>query len=449
MLCKTCRHCGLCEGDGSFAPSKSLIAENSLFFSRPVKPPLCSPNDIGIALDIGTTTIAAISVELSSLRICARAGDENRQRAFGTDVMARISHALSADGLEEERKTVCIQAASLIELVFKKTEMLFKDEGRGKSRPVKIVVTGNTAMLSILCGVSVKGLASFPFEVKEKFGFETEAKKILSDLPDFFYSVPLYIPPVISPFVGADTTCALLACSFLHSEDYMLLCDVGTNCELALFNPRTKKITCTSCASGPAFEAGGVALGMAAEEGAVAKVSYSPKDGFFCRVIGDIKPKGICGSGLLSAVSCLVQNGFLDSGGMLLDDKESLFIAPNIFLTQKDIRSFQLAKAACLSGMQLLLKKENLPPQKISSLFLAGGFGTKLNAHDASVCRMIPSECENAVVHAGNASLSGAVMLLLSDMYRDQCASICLHSQSLDLASLPEFNSMFMASVSF
>ena len=246
-------------------------------------------------------------------------------------------------------------------------------------------------MLSIAANVPVAALASYPFEPVSLFGNFYKLKDIVSDtrLPYFPIdpSTPVFIPACISAFVGADTVCAMLDSGFgLFDKKGRVLADVGTNCEMAIQTP-SGKIICTSSAAGSAFEAAGIKEGMSACEGAIAS-SYIKNNNIFYRVIGGGKARGICGTGLLSVINSLVQTGKIEKNGAIVSNLDYIELCDNVKLYQSDIRNFQLAKAAVYSGLSYLIKEISFDEKY--SLYLAGGFGTKLNVNEAINLKMIP-----------------------------------------------------------
>src|SRR5574344_943084 len=249
MICKVCHHCGLCEGDGSVVQNKNMLVEQSLTFGAggDVAAPgdaSFSPSDIGIAFDIGTTTIAATAYTLRDAKQIFSCGEENYQIQFGSDVIARISFASTPEGYDALHKIVLIQLNHIIQRILASVEPQFLAARIGRASLKKIVIAGNTAMESFAAGVSVAGLATFPFTSGSKFGFTVPAKKLFNEKSVVPPDAEIYFAPVVSAFVGGDTVCAMSATGFGEQAQPLLLADVGTNCEMALFNPQTGGILC-------------------------------------------------------------------------------------------------------------------------------------------------------------------------------------------------------------
>ncbi|MFA6938012.1 MAG: ASKHA domain-containing protein [Treponema sp.] len=472
MICKICHHCGLCEGDGSLQDNSNFYVEkqSSLFnveekinsvqqtesFSNKLSTSTIStstetfsPIDIGIAFDIGTTTIAAVAYNLFTAKLLAEDGEENLQTSFGTDVIARISFASDKEKYGALHQTVLIQINKIVKTFMAQIQAQFLGSRQGRAELKKIVITGNTAMMSFAFGASVECLKSFPFKSESSFGISVKASALFNNKSVIPQDTEIYFPPIVSPFVGGDTVCAMIS-TYLFAKDkssVLILADIGTNCELALYNPLTKKIICTSTAAGPAFEGQSISCGMTSSEGAIAEVKIS--DGKInCKVIGGVKAKGICGTGLLSACSELYKSNLIDTNGTFTNGKDKMELAKGVFLTQKDIRNFQLAKGAVESGIETLIENQKCAAEK-STLFLAGGFGTKLNVEDAKTTGLIPNNFNGTVVSAGNASLLGASLLLFGEKYLSIAKNISSLAQNIDLAQDPDFQKKYIASLNF
>jgi len=470
MICKVCHHCGLCEGDCSFVPDKNVLIEQSLSLPVAATIPeftstLCDssalPSEIGIAFDIGTTTIAAAAYTLHDAKKISSCGEQNLQSMFGTDVIARISFALSDDGYNALHTTILIQLNKMMKQLLAEIEPRFLSERKGRALLKRIVIAGNTAMESFAAGVSVKGLSSFPFSEGSKFGYVVPANKLFNEKSVVPPDAEIYFAPVVSAFVGGDTVCAMTACGFGGSHRQIkLLADIGTNCEMALFNPLTEKINCTSSAAGPAFEGQTITCGMAAVEGSIAEVRIVPEatqagaaKKIVCNVIGGGEAKGLCGTGLLSACASLYTAGMIDENGTIVcgataaaDGTKQIVLAEHVVLTQKDIRNFQLAKAAVASGIETLLDGSSAAA---SVLYLAGGFGTALGEDDARVTGLIPPSFAGKIVGVGNAALAGATLMLFGSKWRKVAEEIASCSQNEDLAQDSAFQSRYITALNF
>ncbi|MBP5748104.1 MAG: DUF4445 domain-containing protein [Treponema sp.] len=466
MLCKTCTHCGLCPGDGTFRADKNLMISSEGISSPLRKDPSLPSFYTGIAMDIGTTTVAAKAYRLCNAEVLAEYKEANFQQKFGSDVIARISFATEADGYKKIREATLLQIEKAVKKLLGEVAFLFTSQRCGRPYLARLVITGNTAMQSFAAGLSVKGLSTFPFVCDYLFGEEKPASDFFAGASFLSADCPVYFTPAQSAFIGGDTISAMMACGFadkniIEEKSVKILADVGTNCEMALLDGRGN-VWCTSSAAGPAFEGYGISQGMNACEGAVAKVSLvqEEKPGvraggklkFLCSVIGGGSARGICGTGLLSAISLFYKTGLINQNGTLLRGRDSVSLCKGVSLCQKDIRNFQLAKAAVLSGIESLIERAGLSVQKCSSdaaLYLAGGFGTKLDQKDACLTGMIPSFLEGSVVHAGNAALGGASMLLFDENLRKDALLLARKAKNINLAQDEGFQARYIKALNF
>lgn len=435
----------------------------------PEPPEACFPAHVGIAVDVGTTTVVVSVWTVGTRTMLATAAEPNRQARFGSDVISRIAFAAAGDGLSVLHGTIVAQLESLFARVLRTAQAAMP---RGISPAVTgIVLTGNTAMLSLLCGMPVAGLAAAPFTPASLFDLTTCWGAVRSGTADggcgaknpltvqaasiIDGGTPVYVPPCVGAFVGADTVCAMLAAGFpvpgeCPAAAPPLLADIGTNSEIALYVPDTprmgSRILCTAAAAGSAFEAANISCGMGAVDGAIDSVSFAGGS-LCCRVIGGGNPRGICGSGVVSAVAALREGGWIDQSGAMQegfvvrdDGTRAVPLAPAVYLSQQDVRNVQLAKAAVRTGLQYMLGQSPSLP----ALFLAGAFGTNLPLGAARSIGLIPPELADRTVPVGNAALAGAAVLLFSPLLRQKCASLARKSYQINLAAVPDFQARFL-----
>jgi uncharacterized 2Fe-2S/4Fe-4S cluster protein (DUF4445 family) len=386
----------------------------------------------GVAIDVGTTTLAA-RLYKSDGSLLASASRLNPQQEWGADVISRVESALN--GKENELAT-SIRAA-LVSLI---TELAFMADIDPKSVD-GVVITGNTIMLSLLTETTVKPFSHAPFEVKRLFGETLSALQL--DLSVLNNDTKIYVAPCISAFVGADTVCALLATE-LCSKSTAMLADIGTNGEIALWHKG--KLTVCSTAAGPAFEGVGISMGMRGATGAIDKVIIL-NGKLDAHVIGNVPPVGICGSGLIDAVACLLDNETLDETGYL--EEESILIKEPVSITQKDIRMFQLAKSAIYAGIMTLIHSEDLTESDISALYVAGGFSNYLNKRNAARTGLLPESLARKAISVGNAALSGASMILLNNAFKTKAEAISKAANITELATDPFFAEEYVAGMLF
>ena len=376
----------------------------------------------GAALDIGTTTLAARLFDKKG-NLLSEASAVNPQGKWGADVISRIEADLSGKG-EALSRAVKDAIEKLLLSLAKDAEIHTKDVDG-------LVITGNTVMLHLLTGTSTEPLSHAPFAAKERFGKTAAAKELgLSVLSE---NTKIYLPPCISAFLGADTVCAMLASGLLDAKDPTLLVDIGTNGEIVLNDHG--KLTACSAAAGPAFEGVGISSGMRGQVGAIDAVSLV-NGRFTPHVIGGAKAKGICGSGIVDAIACLLAIEELDSSGYL---EAPAHLADGVTLTQEDIRSVQLAKSAICAGLETLLASQKLTVGDLSRLFVAGGFGSFLNLKSAERIGLLPKGTAQKSAAVGNSALAGAAMLLLDKFLADIAARLADTTTPLDLATNQTF----------
>jgi uncharacterized 2Fe-2S/4Fe-4S cluster protein (DUF4445 family) len=402
----------------------------------------------GIAIDIGTTTISALLFSFDTGEAVSSAHEMNRQAIYGADVLSRIDCA-NREGVGELSRCLVSQLNGMF-------SGLISGAGADAGRVSRIVAAGNTTMLHFLTGLDPKGIGTAPFIPMSLFGDEREA----GELFPMFSGAELYLPPSVSAYVGADTTCGILAAGIAEKNGTRLLIDVGTNGEMALRSG--SRITCCSTAAGPAFEGAAISMGMPAVSGAVCGVS---KDGgeISCRTIDDARPSGICGSGMISAVRLMLETGILDGSGRILErprdfdrfvvkkDAELSFILgeSGVSLTQRDIRNIQLAKASVAAGALVLLKSAGIAPDAVETLYLSGGFGSMIDPAEAAEIGLIPQELAGRAAASGNTSLSGAAKMLFSRASRRRAAEIASSAAEISLSTNAEFMDEYIEQMPF
>ncbi len=378
----------------------------------------------GAAIDIGTTTLALALYDLRSGCLLSQSAAGNPQASIAADVIGRIQAAMNGQG------------TSLQTMVLNTAEALLADAcQKAAVEPAMVdllVLTGNTTMLYLLTGRNPASLSQAPFQADTLFGAETT-----------ILGRRAYLPPCMNAFVGADITCAVLACEICHQKETVLLCDIGTNGELALWHEGTLYVTST--AAGPAFEGAGISCGCGSIRGAIDKAWV--ESGSLClHTIGDAPPAGICGSGLIDLVAAGLALERIDDTGAM---EESLDLAPGVALTPQDIRAVQLAKAAIAAGIETLLHHAQIVPQDICRVYIAGGFGSHLNTQSAAAIGLIPQALANKVTAVGNSALLGAGQLLLNHDLPQQAEAIASASIHVNLGGNPRFNESYMENMLF
>lgn len=409
---------------------------------------------LAIAVDLGTTTIAASLVEASGTKtaVLRSASGVNHQRRYGSDVISRISAADDKDKLKELQSLVVSDIEKLME------ELLLseKEDGRLVGSLEHIVIAGNTTMMNLLLGRDVSWLGRFPYTSPED-GLTLKALPA-KELFKGFEGALLTAMPGISAFVGADIVSGIyyLKSNGMDLENAMFV-DLGTNGEMAFFE--SGHITVTSTAAGPVFEAGGISCGVASVPGAICRVKLDNKDGKIvadCDAIGDKAPIGLCGTGVLEAVSEAVKVGIVDDTGLLADPYFDTGIPltedGKIMLTQQDVRNLQLGKAAIRTGAEALLKGN-----AINKLYLAGGFGSHIDMDNVKNLRMFPEDFDGKIIPVGNTSLKGAISFSqkalcgkdVLESARDELKEIAESARVINLATLDEFDEKYIEAMNF
>lgn len=349
---------------------------------------------LGIAIDLGTTTIAAQIVDLSSGSVLGVETALNPQAAFGSDVMSRIRATLEGEDL-----AIPVRAAI--------GQMIARLAHTRSSQVEEVILVGNTAMHHLFSGLSVEPLAHVPFESPHLGEQHFTASQLRWELPA---GCSIRFARCLGGFVGSDILAGIVAAGIAEPGNISALVDLGTNGEIVIGGSRG--MVCASAAAGPAFEAGAIRMGMRAVTGAVAHLSLV-EGALRATVIGDVEPRGICGSGLVDAVAAGLRGGAILASGRIADGTKRFPLAAPVVLYQSDIRELQLAKAAIASGFRLLLRRLDAKVGDLRAIHLAGAFGNYLQIDSAIRIGLI--EAPHMLIHAaGNTALRGAKMLLLA-----------------------------------
>ena len=398
--------------------------------------------NFGIAVDIGTTTIAMQLISLDSGEIVETYTALNRQRRFGADVIARIEAAVK--GHQEELREL------IREDLKKGIHSLVREAGVFAETVTELAIAGNTTMIHLLMGFDCRGLGSYPFTPVNIKLIESTYEDVLGDT---FLHANVRIMPAISVFVGGDIVSGLYEQDIDCDKEYSLLIDFGTNGEMALGNK--ERLLVTSTAAGPAFEGGNIRYGVGSVKGAIVGVTIVDS-GTEVRTIADEAPIGICGTGVIEAVAELLRLGLVDETGCMDDfyfeDGYPLAEAADgstIYLTQKDIREIQLAKAAVRAGIETLFLRYGITKKEVSRVYLAGGFGFNLNCRKAVEIGLLPKELEDKVEIIGNSSLSGTVKCLIERDGWERVMKLAEGAQEITLSADQDFNRMYMECMGF
>ncbi|MBN2861974.1 MAG: DUF4445 domain-containing protein [Bacteroidales bacterium] len=385
----------------------------------------------GVAIDIGTTTLAFYFLSLLRGRLEKISSVLNPQSLYGADVITRINYCQEHEnGLSQLQNSVISCINDVLNKFISERDLV-------ADNIEKIVIAGNTTMLHIILGEDPLPLALAPF--KPKFTEKQISLGHTSGL-NINASADVITLPCLAAFVGADIIAGLAVLKSLF-RNYLFL-DIGTNGEIALV--KDKKIYTCATAAGPAFEGANISCGMAAVNGAI---SHFSAPGNF-QVIGNCEPLGICGSGIVDIVAYLLMNDLIDETGLL---KSSFTISPanNIKVTQQDIREIQLAKSAIFSGIRILMNEAGLSFRDIDALYLAGGFGNYINVRSATGIGLLPYELKDRIYPVGNSAGIGALQYLKTDEFEDRINKILQNSVYIELSSVSEFPTEFALNMNF
>ena len=435
--------------------------------------PAASPDPLGIAVDIGTTTLAAYLYDLGSGERLAAASALNPQRIYGADVISRIDQASISDAMRQTlKKSIGDAIAGLAgQLAARATA---KSGRQIEIRDVvHYVLAGNTTMLHLLLGLPAAAIARAPFiPVTRRTMTLTAAELGLPVAPD----ACCQLLPSIASYVGADITAGILACNLLdNGEGGRILLDIGTNGEIVAAGPNGA-VAC-STAAGPAFEGANIRCGIGGVQGAIDEVMWNGEDLSYT-VISDNgavpKVRGICGSGLVAAIASLLDCGLIEDTGRINDDDDSLpatlrerltevdgqpaiilALADTtadgqpIVLTQKDIRELQNAKAAIAAGIELLVDRAGLDPGKIEHAYIAGGFGNYLDTLHAFRIGLLPVSLSGRTRAAGNTSGMGAILCLLDARSLVRAGDIINRVEYFELSGDKRFVDLYVDAMMF
>ncbi|MDH7508468.1 MAG: ASKHA domain-containing protein [Methanomassiliicoccales archaeon] len=411
----------------------------------------------GVAIDVGTTTIVAYLMDLITGEEVAVKSDMNPQIRYGDDVISRITFTMeTTNGLDLLRDLVIKCINDLIHACCSSVQI-------SKEEVYEVVVVGNTAMHHMLFGLEMQSLVFAPHIPVVTAPIEQKAFDAGIDIWKEGY---LYSLPNIAGFVGADHVGVLLAVGADRSDKVQMIIDIGTNGEISLVTP--DGIASASCAAGPAFEGGNLAFGMRGAKGAIDHVHIRDDLEVEYSVIGNVKPRGICGSGVVDAIAEMIQLGIVDRSGRIVEeidspriivkDGESRFViayenetavSEPIAITQNDVLQVQYAKAAMYAGAATLMKKMGLGEKDLDAILLAGAFGNYLDPASARTIGLFPEIPLDRIIGIGNAAGAGAKLALLNRELRRRANDIARKVRYIELAAQPDFEETFYSALYF
>jgi uncharacterized 2Fe-2S/4Fe-4S cluster protein (DUF4445 family) len=418
-----------------------------------------------LAFDLGTTTVVATLVDVDTGTPAAVASMLNKQQPFGGDVITRISatmmdpealgrlRQLAQETLAELTETVCAEAA------VEPTEIY------------EVALAGNATMTSLVLGIDPEPLGVAPFILPTAAPYGLTAEDLGLEVHP---AAPAVVLPALGAYVGGDIVAGMLASGMDRDKRIRLFVDVGTNCEIVLGDG--DRILATAAPAGPAFEGGAIRCGMRAADGAIEVVRVTEED-VALEVIGDVEPAGLCGSGLVDAVAELVRVGLIDSSGRFVTDDQAAALVPKlagrlteihgersfvlrwqgvegdptgaVYLSQRDIRELQFAKAAISTGWSLLMEEFGVEPRDVQQVLLAGSFGSYLSPASAVRIGLVPPLAVLRIVSAGNVAGEGAKMTLLSMQERAGAQALLEEVHYVELSDRSDFNDRFVEQLAF
>jgi uncharacterized 2Fe-2S/4Fe-4S cluster protein (DUF4445 family) len=435
------------QGPGSPLELDPVVTRNgamALYGDEPIGP--ASDQLLGLAIDVGTTTVVFELVDLESGRSLGAAAFENPQRFGGSDVMSRIAYEAEHPG--ELRR-------ALRRALNRELEATYRSFGLDRHAVYEAVVVGNPTMRDLFFGLDVGPLGRWPFRSASEVAVR-EGRATTTSLVRRAHELGLLIHPqgrvfgvpLVACHVGADTAADLIATEFAAQSGVSLLIDIGTNTEIVIGNGQ--RILAASSPAGPAFEGGGVSHGMAGAEGAIESVRWV--DGAFAwRTIGDLPPEGICGSGLVDVLAEASRTGLLMADTSFRDGKIAIEVVPDrrIDLDRSDVSNLAQAKAANAVGQLVLMRRLGVRPEQVDRVFLAGAFANALDVRNAIAIGLLAPVPPEKVVRVGNASVRGAKALLLSAIRRRELETVVVRIEHAELETEPDFFELFVEACRF
>jgi uncharacterized 2Fe-2S/4Fe-4S cluster protein (DUF4445 family) len=414
-----------------------------------------SAENYAVAMDIGTTTIYGQVINLSTGECLAEAGDFNGQISYGEDVITRIMYAEKAGGLEKLQQVVVETINGVLEKIIRQSKVDREDIST-------ITFSGNTTMTQLFLKIDPRNIRRSPYVPAASLFPPFTAVTLGVNLNE--HAIALIFPQV-SSFVGGDIVAGVMGSGMYRREELTLFLDIGTNAELVVGNKDW--LACTACSAGPAFEGGGIEFGMRAAKGAIEDFSVDPvtfEPMIF--TIGDVRPKGICGSGLITMAAVLFEMGVINNRGKFHRDldtqrirktndvweyviawKDETQIERDIVLTEPDLDNLIRAKGAIYSGCMTLLAEVGLSMDMVEHIILAGGFGSYIDLEKAMVIGLLPEVDPERVTFIGNGSLMGARMSSLTNQIRQDVVSVTQRMTNFELSETPSYMDNYIAAM--
>ncbi len=420
-----------------------------------IQPGDTSGRNYAIAMDIGTTTIYGSLLDLLTGKVLSWTADFNGQISYGEDVISRIMYAEKPDGLETLQQVVVKTANTIIKTIIQRA-------GIDPDEISTITLAGNTTMTQLLLKINPMYIRRSPYVPASTLYPPIKAANLGFDLGDH---VTALIYPAVSSYVGGDIVAGVKGSGMYLNEELTLFMDIGTNAEIVVGNKDW--LACAACSAGPAFEGGGITFGMRAAKGAIEDFSIDPLTYEPMNItIGNIRPQGICGSGLITIVATLFEQGVINNNGKFNRDlntprirevedvyeyvlawKDETSIDRDIVLTEPDLNNLIRAKGAMYGGYMTLLSEVGLSIENIDRIILAGGFGSFVDLEKAMIIGLLPEMDPEKVTYVGNGSLMGAIMSALTNRVRKDVVQVTRRMTNFELSETASYMDNYVAAL--
>ena len=411
--------------------------------------------NFAVAMDIGTTTVYGQLINLNSGDILAEHAEFNGQISYGEDVISRIVFAEKPDGLERLQEVVIGTINKIIQRIVKRSRVDVDEIS-------SITLAGNTTMTQLLLRINPRYIRRSPYVPVSTLFAPIPAVSLGIDLADHATAL---VYPAVSSYVGGDIVAGIMGAGIYRTDKITLYMDIGTNAEVVIGNKDW--LACAACSAGPAFEGGGIKFGMRAAKGAIEDFSLDPATLEPMNLtIGNVRPKGICGSGLITMVAAMFESGLLDSQGKFRQDLNTnrlrkadgvteyilawaadTQIDRDITLSEIDIDNLIRAKGAIYSGCQTLLEEVGLSFDDVDQLILAGGFGSYVDLENAMTIGLLPEIDPDRITYIGNGSLMGARMSSLTNRIRRDVVDVTKKMTNFELSETPSYMDHYVAAL--
>ncbi len=414
-------------------------------------PGINEDSSLSIAVDIGTTSVKIAFIDNASEKIKAKTGFLNPQRIFGHDVISRISAAMTGKSRHKIQQVLAKEISAYI-------KSILENSGIENERVKKIIFSGNTTMIYFLAGIDTSPLGRHPYTA-ETLDFDRIEEKTIADT---FPAAEINALPCASAWLGGDLTGGMALVFDKGFKENTFFIDLGTNGEMFIAEG-TGKVYATSCAMGPALEGMNISCGMTAAEGAITHFYYDEEtESIDFSVQGDAEAAGISGTGLIDIAAILLETGIMDKTGSFHEemmhripclefrpDEGRIMINDRIYITRKDIRSLQLARAASLAAAQLLIKEANINPGTVKNVIIAGAFGENLDIDNFKALSFLPVFENAEYSFIGNSSLDAAAAVCIDHEFYSKIKQARDSIKIIELSTHKEFNDVFLESINF